>query len=205
MFTGIIEHKGVARNFVIQDSKAQLEIVNPWTDIVLGESIAVNGICLTVKKIGKQSLCFDLSQETLNITKMRDIKKGDCLNLERAIQGNARLGGHYVSGHVDCTAIVERKIEQDNCLELTLSQFKSMDAPLYLFVKGSISVDGVSLTINHVEGDRIGLMLIPHTILSTNLGNLSTNSKVNIEFDYVARIIAHQMRTKRKLEKEVQL
>lgn len=172
----------------------RLVLESDLTSIQPGESIAVNGVCLTVLPSDTACLEFDVSAETLNRTTLGELLPGQWVNLERAMCANTRMGGHYVSGHVDTTAVIQSMIWSGDFLELALGDF-NMPADAFLLPKGSITLDGVSLTINSVGIDKnsIGLMLVPHTLAKTTLGDRTIGDKLNVEFDYLTRIIAHQL------------
>jgi riboflavin synthase len=204
MFTGLIEkkgqvianqHNGLANRLTISSSFEQLEV---------GESIAVNGVCLTLLPLQTAGLLnFDVSPETLNLTTLGTLVMGSVVNLERAMVASARFGGHYVSGHVDTTAQVQSIQSLGEYIQLELTGF-NQQAALYLIPKGSITVEGVSLTINKVVKQTIELMLVPHTLLHTTLDLLRVSQRVNIEFDYFTRIVAHQLQLFGKLDCEVE-
>ncbi len=204
MFTGIIEQQGEIIANDMKEEGCLLRLCCDFDHLMLGESIAVNGVCLTVLSMNAQGLCFDISPETLQKTKLGLMKPGDKLNLERAMQANARFGGHYVSGHVDMTAKICEKKNGKDFVELCISGFQS-EHMKYLLPKGSITVDGVSLTINAVDHNSVHLMLIPHTLDMTNLDALQVGHSVNIEFDYLTRIVAHQLQFSGQLTSEVDL
>lgn len=192
MFTGIIEKKGIVISNLNCNGANRLIISATFEELQLGESIAVNGVCLTLLPSKKGELHFDVSPETLNISNLANLLAGSEANLERAMMASNRFGGHYVSGHVDAMARVYSVKPMNEFVEIELSGFNN-DALLYLIPKGSITVDGVSLTINAVEQQKIKLMLVPHTLMNTTLSSFKIDQKVNIEFDYFARIIAHQL------------
>ena len=193
MFTGLIEksgrvvantRSGVANRLLINAQFEQLQV---------GESIAVNGVCLTLLPVGEQQLAFDVSSETLKLTTLGELCPGDCVNIERAMMAMTRFGGHYVSGHVDTTACLQSRVEMDDYLEITMGGFAT-PADMYLLPKGSITLDGVSLTINEVVDGHIKVMLVPHTLGVTTLGQLQVGQRLNVEFDYLTRIVAHQLK-----------
>lgn len=192
MFTGIIDAKGKVLVNREDQNANRLEIKSNYQNLAMGESISVNGVCLTLEPGSKDRLLFDLSPETLSITSLGQLKVGDEVNLERAMSATTRFGGHYVSGHVDTTACLKAKTEMGDYLEIVVGDF-AKPASLYLLPKGSICLDGVSLTINAVNGSDIHLMLIPHTLAETTLGQLNLGQRVNVEFDYLTRIVAHQL------------
>lgn len=204
MFTGLIEKKALVLANQTNGCSNRLVIAATFDQLEPGESIAVNGVCLTALPSAKNELYFDVSPETLQITTLADLSAGDYVNLERAMVASTRFGGHYVSGHVDTTARIAAIQTIDEYIAMDLSGFTA-EAMFYLIPKGSITVEGVSLTINAVVNKTIKLMLIPHTLLHTNLGELQVGQQVNIEFDYLTRIVAHQLQIAGKLHCEVEL
>ena len=188
MFTGIIQSIGTIRNYEAQGADARMSIHGgglDFSDVALGDSIAVNGVCLTAVVLTSDSFTVDVSAETLRCTS--GFSPGAEVNLEKALRLADRLGGHLVSGHVDGVGSVVRfeKIGESHLLEL--------DAPAtlarYIMNKGSITVNGVSLTVNKVEGTRFTLNLIPHTVEKTTLKHLAPGSRVNLEVDMIARYV----------------
>ncbi|KTD11597.1 riboflavin synthase alpha chain [Legionella gratiana] len=198
MFTGIIERKGTVISNWSREGANRLVISSAFEQLQVGESIAVNGVCLTLLPSDGFDLCFDVSPETLNRTTLGRLRSGDEVNLERAMLASTRFGGHYVSGHVDAIAQIHFIKQMNEFVEIELSGFDA-NAMLYLIPKGSITVEGVSLTINSVAEQRIKLMLVPHTLLNTTLSFLKPGQEVNIEFDYLARMVAHQLQVAGKL------
>lgn len=202
MFTGIIAQQGKVIANIAGEVGNRLVIEATFASLELGESIAVNGVCLTLLS-ETIPLVFDVSPETLAITNLGQLKLGDAVNLERALNVNARLGGHYVWGHVDTTAGLLDLRNLAEYTEITVGDFGSC-ASMYLLTKGSIALEGVSLTINAVlPKERIKLMLVPHTLSHTNLGELKIGQRLNVEFDYLTRIVAHQLKTTGQLKTEV--
>ncbi|WP_206860025.1 riboflavin synthase [Lysobacter changpingensis] len=190
MFTGIIE--GVGRLASLEhrggDVRLTVDVGTLAFDAVrLGESIAVNGVCLTVIEYGARSFAADASNETLALTTLGALAVGDAVNLERAMRPTDRLGGHLVSGHVDGLGRVER-IEPDARAQRW--RF-SAPAPLlrYIAKKGSICVDGVSLTVNEVDDAGFEVALIPHTVAHTRFAHTQVGDAVNLEIDLVARYV----------------
>lgn len=202
MFTGIIEQQGLVLANDIRDGVARIVIQSTWTDISTGESIAVNGVCLTVLAQSTQELHFDVSPETMRLTTLGNLVAGMKVNLERAMQASGRFGGHYVSGHVDTTAVLKSVHAIGDFVEMEFAGFSSQ-AMMFLIPKGSIAVEGVSLTINAVYKQSIKIMLVPHTLLNTNLSLIEVGQQVNIEFDYFTRIVAHQSQLAQKVNYEV--
>lgn len=192
MFTGLIETLGrVVENQHLK-SGCRLVVCSDFQEISPGESIAVNGVCLTALADYGKHLAFDVSLETLRLTTLGSFAEDQPVHLERALLAGTRMGGHYVSGHVDTTAVVQSIRVLDDFVECVIGEFGVYALP-YLWPKGSITIDGVSLTINTVVGDSITVMLVPHTLANTTFDVLKVGTRVNVEFDYLARIILHQM------------
>lgn len=202
MFTGIIEAKGQVLNIESSKEGVRLLLSACFESLVLGESIAIDGVCLTLISHSNEGLVFDISPETLRCTTLSELKSGMWVNLERAMPMTGRFGGHYVSGHVDMTALLVKKESMSDFLEVYVDGFCKSHLP-YLVPKGSITIDGVSLTINRVEGTKIILMLVPHTLSHTTLGEKALFSKCNVEFDYFARLVAHQFALREQVTTEV--
>lgn len=189
MFTGIVEAAGCVSRLVPTETGVTLEVEVPFSgEVALGESIAVNGACLTVTRIDSGKIAFDLLEETLRVTNLGDLEEGDEVNLERSLKVGDRLSGHFVQGHVDACATIlclERS-GQDVRLEVELpTGFQHLTVH-----KGSICVNGISLTIAELLDDRITIWIIPHTLEVTNLKSLSQGDRVNLEFDMLAKHIA---------------
>lgn len=192
MFTGIIDHCGQIKNIEIRaDNYLQFTIKSDFEDLKLGESIAIDGICLTVTSHQQGCFTVDLSSETIDLTLAAHYAVGDTVNLERALRLTDRLGGHFVTGHVDALAQVSKILPGDGFLEIYVNQIK--DGSSFLVKKGSIAINGVSLTINEVIGQQFKIMLIPHTLSITNLSHLKEGSFVNLEYDYLAKLVINQM------------
>lgn len=194
MFTGLIEQQGEVEANIIREAGNHL-VIRTFCNHALqvGESIAINGVCLTLKASqGPQSLSFDVSPHTLQLTNLSQLSAGDRINFERSMLASTRFGGHYVSGHVDTTARLISMSSIDEYAELVVGDFPACSSQ-YLIPKGSITLDGVSLTINAIVDGAIQLMLVPHTLAETTLGQLKIGQRLNVEFDYLARIVAHQL------------
>lgn len=186
MFTGLIETLGTLRDFRDPPEGRHLFVETKLADQAgLGESIAVNGCCLTVAEISPPALRFDLLAETLRATNLGGLAVGSRVNLERALAANARLGGHFVQGHVDGRAAVIAAEEAGPDLGLTIEL--PANFARYVVAKGSIAVNGVSLTVADLGADRFRLWIIPHTRAETNLGDLRAGDAVNLEFDLLAK------------------
>lgn len=198
MFTGLIEHRGKLSKLVRKENQWCLEINLPDTlnDPKISESISVNGVCLTVSKIQKNIISFDLLEETYQRTTIRYLKTGDNLNLERALKMGDRLGGHFVTGHVDGVGVIKSIVERE-CEKIYKIEVPNELIP-YLAVKGSIAVDGVSLTLGEIKGNQFEVYLIPFTLENTNLGGKKTGDRVNLEIDVIARYVKRMMEGDRK-------
>ena len=195
MFTGIVTDVGRVRKITRTDRDRRYEIDTAWdtSGIELGASISHSGCCLTVVETGPGWFAVEVSGETLSKTKLGDWREGDRVNLERAARLGDELGGHIVSGHVDGLAEVISVAPDGGSHRLVIEA----PAPLhrYIAAKGSITVDGVSLTVNEVEGRRFGVNIIPHTWIHTTLGGLEAGARVNLEIDMLARYLARWQET----------
>lgn len=195
MFSGIVEEMGVVKSLVRVLAGARLSILasTMLKDLQLGESVSVSGACLTASEIGETDFSVDVSVETLGVTTLGALTAGAAVNLERALKLNDRLGGHLVTGHVDGTGTLRERMQTGNTLLLTLA----VPEPIlrYCISKGSITVDGVSLTINSVSESGVSVAIIPHTAKVTTLGIKQPGDAVNLESDligkYVERLLQH--------------
>jgi riboflavin synthase len=189
MFTGIVEELGRVKAIELQADALRLTIEGPLvvSDASRGDSIAVCGTCLTVVEHDGTSFTADVMQETLNLTSLAGIKVGDPVNLERAMTAATRFGGHVVQGHVDGLGEIISRTPSENW-ELVKVRVP-MELMKYVVLKGSITIDGVSLTVNEVGEDFIGLSLIPETLALTTLGTKQPGDKVNVEADVMAKHI----------------
>lgn len=190
MFTGIIQCTGILARSEARGGDLRLVIAAPamdFSDIAIGDSICVSGCCLTIVALDGDALAFDVSNETLSLTTLGDLREGDTVNLEKALRLSDRLGGHLLSGHVDGVGRIAA-IEPD-----ARSQRWAIDAPAglarYIAAKGSICVDGVSLTVNTVESARFSVNLIPHTVEVTTFAQRRPGDRVNLEVDMMARYL----------------
>lgn len=191
MFTGIIEATGKIVAITPTQGDVRLKVQSDdldFADVKLGDSIASNGICLTVVEQGKDWYAVDVSRETLNKTAMQQWQVGDVLNLEKAMLPTTRFGGHIVTGHVDTTGTV--KLIKNDSRSIYIEIEIPSEFTKYVATKGSVTVDGISLTSNLVEGNVISLNIIPHTAQVTNIArHWKVGTKVNIEVDVVARYL----------------
>ncbi len=189
MFTGIVEERGLVESFSKDGGSWRLRVRAKLAleGTAAGDSVAVNGCCLTAVSIEGGLVAFDVLEETWRLTNFRDLSPGSHVNLERSLRADARLGGHFVTGHVDGQGLVER--------------FEARGADHYLRIagpagsgrlvvhKGSIAVDGISLTVAEVDGDAFAAWIIPHTLQATNLSARRAGERVNLEFDMLGKYV----------------
>lgn len=189
MFTGIIESLAKVQSIqnVGGDVRLRIQTTMDMSDVNLGDSIATNGICLTVIDFGSDWYAADVSRESLNRTTLVDWKVGKIVNVEKAMLPTTRFGGHIVSGHVD--GVGEISVLRQDARSLYFEITTPTELAKYLAEKGSITVDGISLTINHLRGNILSLNLIPHTAEKTNIHTWKLGSKVNLEVDILARYL----------------
>ncbi|MCU0704389.1 MAG: riboflavin synthase [Fimbriiglobus sp.] len=195
MFTGLVQSLGTVRTATDDGHGGRYMTVHDPTivaDLQLGESIAVNGVCLTVVRADADSFDFQIGPETVRRTTLGTIRSGHRVNLERALRVGDRIGGHFVSGHVDCVGKVLSR-ETNGEWETVWFEYHP-DFDDLLVVKGSVAIDGVSLTLVDVEKTRFSVMLIPHTLAVTTLGTRQPGDCVNLEFDLLAKHVQKMMR-----------
>ena len=188
MFTGIVQDVGQVTAREMRGVDARLVITTrnfDLTDTVVGDSISVQGVCLTVVSLAGDAFAADVSHETLSLTTLGELQVGAPVNLEPALRAGDRLGGHLVSGHVDGVAQVSATSHDGDSLRVKITV--PAELARYIARKGSVTVDGVSLTVNEVEGATFGVNLIPHTQAVTTLGRLQSGIRVNLEVDQMAR------------------
>lgn len=198
MFTGIVDHCGEVKERGKTGTGITLHIACSFRDLALGESISVDGACLTVTAVTAEGFRCDLSEETLRLTTSAGYAPGTRVNLERALRMSDRLGGHLVSGHVDRTVKVLSRTDREGFVEFRFGPFGENEVG-YLVPKGSITLNGVSLTLNEVGRGEIAVLLIPHTLEITNLSRLGAGSSVNVEFDWMTKVILNDVRQRRAL------
>lgn len=193
MFTGIIESVGQVQSVqaVGGDVRLKIQTKLDMSDVHLGDSIATNGICLTVIEFGEDWYAADVSRESLHRTTLGQWKAGQIVNVEKAMLPTTRFGGHIVSGHVD--GLGEITLVREDARSLYFEVTAPVELAKYLAEKGSVTVDGISLTINHLRGNVISLNLIPHTAERTNIGSWKQGTQVNLEVDVLARYIERLM------------
>jgi riboflavin synthase len=189
MFTGLIEDLGTVRELRKGTAGARLSVATaiPMAELVLGESIAVNGICLTVTSFGGGSFTADVSPETLDRSNLSALLPGSRVNLERALRLGDRLGGHWVSGHVDAVGILEQLQRDGNAWRLGFRL--PAEISRYLVEKGSVAIDGISLTVNSVAAETFSVAIIPHTLALTTLKEAKVGAQVNIETDILGKYV----------------
>ncbi len=190
MFTGIVKAKGSIATMNRQGGDVRLTVRSkglPWSEYEIGESIAVNGVCLTAVALHDDGFDTDVSVETLDVTALNTLGPGSDVNLEPAISLGERLGGHLVSGHVDCVGSVTSRSVDARSVRLAIEIPK--EYAHYVAKKGSVCVDGVSLTINEVSGNTFELNIIPHTADVTIIGDYVVGTKLNVEVDLLARYL----------------
>lgn len=193
MFTGLVEEKGIVQNLTSTGETADISIkaILISDDVSIGDSVAINGCCLTVVAVEGQVLTFQAGTETLSRTNLGELEAGSPVNLERALAVGQRMGGHYVSGHVDALGTVDQRNNDGQWAEFWFKVPK--DLTRQMASKGSITVDGISLTLVDVESDRFSVALIPHTLDVTTLGNRNVGDTVNIETDLLAKYVQQQL------------
>jgi len=194
MFTGIILAIGNIAAVQQRGGDCRLKIHTgklPLDGCALGDSIAVNGVCLTAVELGADYFCADVSNETLSRTTLKSATAGTPVNLELALTPSSRLGGHIVSGHVDGIGQVTQKRPDGRSIRFT---FKAPDSlAKYIAEKGSICINGISLTVNDVDGGLFSVNIVPHTLQETTLGSTETGARVNLEVDLLARYLERLM------------
>jgi riboflavin synthase len=192
MFTGLVEATGKICSIEFRGQQARLSVELPFADELNdGESVAVNGCCLTVTSHDDNTACFDVLKQTLDVTSLGELSEGRQVNLERAMLAGGRFGGHFVQGHVDATGKILDLSEhgQDHRLEISLPE----EIQSLCIDKGSLAIDGISLTIAELKDDSAVFWIIPHTMQETRLGDAKVGQKVNLEADVIAKHVAKLM------------
>jgi riboflavin synthase len=190
MFTGIIQSIGEVRTLAQRGGDVELLIAAPalgLDSVSVGDSISVSGCCLTVTRLAPDAFAVDVSNETLSVTTLQHWREGAQVNLEKALCAGEPLGGHYVTGHVDGIARVVARTADARSIRIQLDS--PAELAKYIARKGSVCVDGVSLTVNEIEGPRFAVNLIPHTLEITTLSQLQPGAQVNLEVDIIARYL----------------
>jgi len=189
MFTGIIEDKGKVMRVEHRgrEKKLTLELPIHLTEMQLGDSININGVCLTIVEKRGQTIGVDLSSETLQKTVLGELKEGDQINFERALKVTDRLGGHIVTGHIDGIGVITEQRKEGDYLYLGIRIPRFMSR--YVVQKGSIAIDGISLTVNECENEEIKMTLIPYTLEKTVLRKKKVGDRVNVETDIMGKYV----------------
>lgn len=205
MFTGIVEATADCLGFSKNGSGYKLELSRPSTfdELQLGESIAVNGVCLTLVSFTTKVMTLDISIETFKRTTFSELKSASILNLERAMKLGGRFGGHIVTGHVDDRAEVKKNLSIGG-YKILQFQFEEKWKK-YLIYKGSVAVNGVSLTVNTIEKNFFEVSIIPHTLENTNLVNIRQGERVNLEFDLLGKYVESMLFNITKRDAELTL
>ncbi len=192
MFTGLIEERGTVKSIERRAGSMELTVSGKEVikDMRKGDSVSVNGVCLTVIRVsGEQGIWFsvDVSPETLRKTNLGELRIGEQVNLERALKAGERLGGHFVTGHIDGVGIIRKKIKEGDTF---LFEIEAPDEIMnYIIPKGSIALDGISLTVVDFNKNRFSVSIIPHTLEVTTLGRKRVGNKVNLEADMIGKYV----------------
>lgn len=202
MFTGIVEEIGRIKQIIAKGQALSITIAchRILTDVSIGDSIAVNGICLTVTAYQTNAFEADVMPETFRSTSFSELRAGSLVNLERALPLGGRLGGHLVSGHIDGTGILIKKKQEENAIWLDITPPE--DLMKYIVLKGSVALDGTSLTVSSVEGNQFSVSLIPHTAETTILANKQSGDRINIECDLLAKYVENLLISNRTEARE---
>ncbi|MEX2175799.1 MAG: riboflavin synthase [Pirellulaceae bacterium] len=197
MFTGLVEEMGEVHALEVEGSGVRIVLRTSLVaqDAAVGDSISVNGCCLTVVKIDQNLLSFEAGSETLSRTNLGRLAKGSRVNLERSLQLGDRLGGHYVTGHIDGMGTVIKRRDDGDWSTLTFRAAAKLTRQMA--PKGSVTVDGVSLTIVTADEDRFHVALIPHTLQQTTLGSLVVGDVANLETDLLAKYVQRQLESRK--------
>jgi riboflavin synthase len=193
MFTGLVADKGKVLTISQDGESAVIEIQSTLLDQVkIGDSISVNGVCLTAIELDGKTFKADVMIQTLKVTSLSEIKVGDDVNLELAARADSRLGGHIVQGHVDEVGVVQENSTGEKWNKLVIAVPRVLTK--YIVNQGSIAIDGVSLTVGEINGENVTLWLIPETLAKTNLGTKTPGDKVNVEVDVIAKYVERLMK-----------
>ena len=195
MFTGVIEGVGEVKSICKNkdtnkraDTKLTISLEKIANGMKVGDSININGACLTITKMAKRTADFELVDETIKRTCLGLIKAGDKVNIERSLRLSDRLEGHIVLGHVDCTGIIDEIIKTRTGTHMGI-RIENRELSGSFVSKGSVAIDGISLTVVNAKDDRISIALIPHTLTTTTMGSKSKGNRVNIEIDIISRYV----------------
>lgn len=202
MFTGIVEEMGRVTSVQMGTKSAKIKITCSvvLSDLKIGDSVATNGVCLTVAEIQGKQLIADVMAETLKRSNLGDLRSGSLVNLERAMAANGRFGGHMVSGNIDGVGTIQAIQKEDIALWYTIKT--NPDILRYIVEKGSITIDGISLTVARVERDTFAVSIIPHTAKETILSQKKVGATVNLENDMIGKYVAKLLRDTKGMSKE---
>ncbi len=202
MFTGIVEGQGKVKRLTMKGADAVLEIETgiSLAEVSIGDSIAVNGTCLTVTSLQQNNFQADVSAETLSRTTLKLLQSGHKVNLEKSLRVGGFVGGHFVLGHVDATGRVLSRTQKSGSLILAVEMKENVAR--YIVEKGSVAVDGISLTVNKLEKSRFCVNLIPHTAANTTLVTRKEEDLVNIETDILGKYVEKLLQTNRGIDKD---
>ncbi len=202
MFTGIIQDTGTVRRLTRRGEDALLEVATalPLDDVKIGDSIAVSGACLTVTALGPGSFTFDVSAESLSKTTLGRLRAGDRVNLEKALRMSDFLGGHFVLGHVDGVGRIAERTQRAGSIVFGIVTEPGLSK--YVVPKGSVAVDGISLTVNSCEGDRFYVNIIPLTAQKTTLPDKKPGDAVNLETDILGKYVEKLLRTGKGIDRD---
>jgi riboflavin synthase len=202
MFTGIVEGQGKIKHLTLKgaDAVAEIEAAIGLADLTIGDSIAVNGACLTVTAKTQNSFTADVSAETLAKTTLNNLKSGDKVNLEKSLRVGGFVGGHFVLGHVDATARILSKTQKSGSIILAVEADEKLSR--FIVEKGSIAIDGISLTVNKLEKGRFYVNIIPHTAANTTLLAKREADLVNIETDVLGKYVEKLLQTPQGIDKD---
>jgi riboflavin synthase len=197
MFTGIVEETGSVEAFARDGGSWRLGVRAPGIlgGVALGDSVAVNGCCLSAVAVGAGAVAFDVLEETRRLTNFKDLGPGAPVNLERSMRLDGRFGGHFVSGHIDGQGVIE--VLEPRGSDHWLRVRGPAGSGRLLVLKGSVAVDGISLTVAEVDGDAFGAWIIPHTIAATNLRARAPGDAVNLEFDMLGKYVEKLLQTQK--------
>lgn len=201
MFTGIVEEMGAVTAIEKTLAGTRLTILASAVlgDLKVGDSVSINGTCLTVVTKGETTFVVDVSPETLSVTTLGELVGGTPVNLERAMKLNERIGGHLVAGHVDAVGTIRSRHQEGNAIVFSIEA--PPDVLRYCVTKGSVTVDGTSLTINHVTDSSFSVAVIPHTATATTLGLKQVNDTVNLESDLIGKYVERLLQQRSQLPK----
>lgn len=198
MFTGLVTGMGKVVSLRKSGKSAELVLKVPLEDVRIGDSISISGTCLTVTKLEGNKLSFDLSDETLSSTTLGGLKAGDSVNIEPSLRADGKLGGHFVTGHVDAVGVIKKKTREGGVLKFEIGAPEGIVS--LLVPKGSVALDGISLTVVDVLRDGFTIVIIPHTADMTTIGSKDAGDKINIEADIIGKYVMRLLGRTGKLE-----